>query len=367
MSSTANKLVQPADIQATLNKIWESLETKSVARASLFNLIFFTQKNSRTPYFQKIASKVVEKFPSRVIFISVDKNAKEDFLKTEVSILSSSKGEFDVACDYIQFEAAGASQARIPFIVLPHILPDLPVYLVLAEDPSKEDPLTLQLEQFAQRLIFDSESTDNLPRFASSILKHYELSHTDIADLNWARTESWRDLMSMIFYSPQRLQQIQRAKSLNITFNAHESQFFCHTRIQAIYVSTWLACQLGWKFLNLRFDKDLLIFNYQTPASNVEITLAASDIATLPPGLILDLELTTLDSQKFSFNRNREQIHQITIQISDATMCALPAHYFSTKVESGHSLVKEIGHRGTSSHYLKVLQQITQMQMLGIC
>ena len=95
------QLVSPADIQSALNKIWESLETKNVTRACLFNLIFYTEKNNRSAYMQQIAQKVVEKFPSRVIFISFDKNSAENALKTEVSILSSSKGEFDVACDYI--------------------------------------------------------------------------------------------------------------------------------------------------------------------------------------------------------------------------------------------------------------------------
>ena len=88
--TTSLHQVTPADIQSELNRIWESLETKNVARACLFNLIFYTQKNQRAAYIQKIAQKVVEKFPSRVIFVSVDKESKENFLKTDVSILSSS-------------------------------------------------------------------------------------------------------------------------------------------------------------------------------------------------------------------------------------------------------------------------------------
>ena len=166
--------VSPADIQNELDRIWESLETKNVARASLFNLIFFTQNNQRSSYIQKIAQKVIEKFPSRVIFVTVDKDAKEDFLKTQVSILSSSKGEFDVACDYIQIYASGSSHERVPFVVLPHILTDLPVYLIWGEDPCQKDPLCGQLEQLANRLIVDSEATSNLPKFASTLLEHYD-------------------------------------------------------------------------------------------------------------------------------------------------------------------------------------------------
>src|SRR5690242_10406008 len=97
--------VTPAAIQDKLNAIWESLETAQTTRASLFNLIFYSKKNARTPYVQKLAEKIVEKFPSRVIFITADDASVEDSLKTGVSILSAKQGECDVACDYIQIDA----------------------------------------------------------------------------------------------------------------------------------------------------------------------------------------------------------------------------------------------------------------------
>ena len=38
------QIVSPSEINAELNKIWESLEGSNKMRASLFNLIFFTKK-----------------------------------------------------------------------------------------------------------------------------------------------------------------------------------------------------------------------------------------------------------------------------------------------------------------------------------
>ncbi len=359
--------VSPADIQDTLNKIWESLETTNLTRASLFNLIFYSKKNTRTAYVQKLAQKVIEKFPSRVIFIAVDKQSKEDFLKTEVSILSSSRGEFDVACDYIQIEAGGASQSRVPFVVLPHILPDLPVYLAWAEDPSEEDPLFSQLNTFASRLIYDSETTDNLPRFCKSILQHFETTNTDIADLNWARIESWRDMISMAFYSEENLERMEHAKEISLTFNAQESQFFCHTRIQSIYLQAWIACQLNWEFKGARLEKEQMLFSYMSKYSPVEVRLTPMMNAKLPPGLILTFDITTLDQHTFSFSRDLEQIHRITLNSFDSKKCDLPATYILQNAESGHSLVKEVTHRGTSKHFLKVLKLLKNIESVGIC
>jgi glucose-6-phosphate dehydrogenase assembly protein OpcA len=367
LMATTSHPVAPEQIQNELNRIWESLETTNVARACLFNLIFYTQQNHRTAYIQRLAQKVVEKFPSRVIFVIVDKAAKEDALKTEVSILSSSKGEFDVACDYIQINAGGKSYDRVPFVVLPHILPDLPVYMVLAEDPSKDDPLSSQLEQFANRLIFDSESADNLARFASSILAHQAKSNCDIADLNWARMESSRELCSMVFHTAEKLKQIERSKKITITYNSQETHFFCHTKIQAVYLQAWLACQLGWQFVSARKDKDALLFNYKGTAGPIEILLSSAQITTQPPGLILSMDIETLDGEHYSFIRHKELLHQFTYQHSTPDICELPCQYIFTKAESGHSLVKEICRRGTSDHFSKVLNFVKNMDTQGLC
>ncbi len=363
----AARPVAPADIQSALDKIWESLETTTTTRAGLFNLIFYTQKNSRIPYIQKLAQRVVEKFPSRVIFVTADKQSKEDFLKTEVSILASSKGEFDVACDYIQIEAGGASLEKIPFVVLPHILPDLPIYLLMAEDPSKEDPLFNQIEQFANRVIFDSETTENLPLFAASVLQHQKKSQVDIADLNWARIESWREMLTMVFYSADRLKQIERVQKIDITYNSQETPFFCHTKIQAFYLQAWLACQLGWKFQSIRKQDMTIFLSYQTAAAPIEIALTSVQYTALPPGIVLSFDLHTSQNEHFAFQRNHEALHQISFQYSTQTECSLPYQYIFPRAEAGHSLVKEITHRGTSQHFARVLNLIKTMETRSTC
>lgn len=365
--TTAPLLVSPGDIQNALNRIWESLETTSTTRACLFNLIFYTQKNHRSAYIHRIAQKVVEKFPSRVIFLSVDSEVKDPYLHTEVSILKSSAGEFDVACDYIQIDAGGSFRERVPFVVLPHMIPDLPVYLVWAEDPSQEDLLNQALAPFASRLIFDSEDADNLVHFASSVLNQQAKFHCEIADLNWARIESWRDMFMMAFYAPEKLKQIQSSKNITISYNAQETPFFCHTKIQAVYLQAWLACQLGWTFQSVKNEQNHLLFSYKTESGSVAISIDPAQHATLPPGLILSVNILTASEETFSFCRHLELLHQITYQRSTPNQCDLPCHYIFAKAESGHSLVKEICHRGTSQHYLKVLNLIQKMEGLKQC
>ena len=340
-------LMDVANISSELARISDSLPGSNKMRASLFNLILFTQKNERAAYIRTIAQKVIERFPSRVIFITVDKSNKENTLKASASVMSGAKGEFDIVCDLIEFEATAISQERIPFLILPHLIPDLPVYLVWAEDPIKENPLSYQLEKLATRLIFDSESTDDLAQFAASLIHHKNESNCDIADLNWARTENWRELIALTFHSPERLQQLKKAKTIKIIYNSKESPFFCHTKIQAIYLQGWIASQLEWPLKTIEGNS----FHY----ANTTVELLPEINTALPPGAIISIDILTEDGDHFSFCRNKNIPEQILMISCDLEKCEIPSRYLFNKSQSGLSLVNEICQSGTSAHYLKLL------------
>ena len=163
---TVQQIVAPERIETELIKIWEELAKENKMRASLFNLIVFNRLSARTDYIRSIVQKVVEKFPCRTLFVSQDPDAKQTYLKTAVSVVIPKAEESTVACDQIDIGVAGSELERVPFLLLPHILPDLPIYLLWAEDPSQPHPLFSPLIRLATRIIFDSESADNLLSFS---------------------------------------------------------------------------------------------------------------------------------------------------------------------------------------------------------
>ena len=360
------QLIEPSQIQSELTRIWENLEGANKTRACLFNLIIYAEKDRREAYLHTIAQKVIDKFPSRVIYISADKASKEDFLKTSVSVLFAGKKECDVACDLIHIDVAGFKQMRVPFLILPHILPDLPVYLVWAEDPANENLIFTQIENLATRLIFDSESTDNLPRFAETLLK-YQADQVDIADLNWARMESWRQLFSASFHSDETLAQLKRAQKIQIHYNASETPFFCHTRIQAIYLQAWLACQLDWEPFSVRPEKEKILFSYRYKNQTIDVELTPSNHPELAAGTLVSVDLETTQGEHFAFTRNPEAPNHIIINTSCQDKCTLPVQFIFAKAQSGQSLVKEICHKGINAHYISVLKLIGKMKELALC
>ncbi len=361
-----SKVVDPSQIQAELHNIWESFNATNTTRACLFNLIFYTQKDHRYAYIQKLADALVHKFPARVIFILHDPKGA-DKLTTSVSILSTVQGEFDVACDVIQIEASGKAEAKIPFLILPHILPDLPVYLIFGEDPSCKEPLFQALGKFANRMIFDSETAENLNSFAGSVLDKHTSYHVDIADLNWARLDTWRDILAATFHSPEKLEKLKAATKITLKYNAQATPFFCHTKIQALYLQAWLASRLDWVFKKIQTNSQDLVFSYQTPQGELICQLIPETITTLPPGLILSVDIKTQDLSHFAFMTNPEAIQEVILHTSTPGSCELPCQFLFSKAALRHSLVNEIYHQGTSQHFLKMLEYVQKMEIPTLC
>lgn len=364
---SASHIIPPSQIQIELDSLWNSLENKNKMRASLFNLIFYTKKTPRDEYIRKIAHKLIEKFPARIFFISSEAQASTDYLKTAVAVMSTEQGEYDITCDFIEISVGGKGEQRVPFIILPHIIPDLPVFLVWAEDPTLDNPLCLQLQKFATRIIFDSETTEDLTKFSQAASRILQSSQCEIADLNWARLESWRDLICDTFADPDRLEQLKQTESMTITFNAQETPFFCHTKIQSIYLQAWLASRLKWIPKTVDSTASSHCFHYEFEGREIKAIIQNERYSSLPPGLILSLDLQTKGKDRFIFKRDLQNSHQISLEYSNNQACKLPTKFMIAKGESGQSLIKEICHKGTSQHYLEVLDLISKWNKPSLC
>ena len=352
-------LVPPQNIRSKLDDLWNSQETKYKMRASLFNLLFFMQKSPREDYVRKIASKLIEKFPARLFFICMDPALPEGGLTTSVSVMAAMQGDLAITCDLIEIHTGPKDKHRIPFLLLPHIIPDLPTFLIWPEDPSTESELRGELESFVSRIIFDSESAEDLLGFARSVLSLHTTFNGDLADLNWARLESWRALISSVFANEEALQNIQKISSLEITFNAQETPSFCHTKIQSIYLQAWIASRLKWQ-KSSSAHADPFSFTYQNAHGKIEVKLSPVKESSLPPGMILSLAMRTTEEDSYLFARKKEAPHQISFEHATPNLCSIPIRLQEAKGESGHSLITEICQKGTSEHYIQMLSCIVK-------
>jgi len=234
-------------------------------------------------------------------------------------------------------------------------LPDLPVYLLWEEKLDFSHHLFNQFEKWATKIIFDSELADHLPNFANTLLARQERARWKIADLNWARIESWRELFSSTFDSEERLHLLQRAKKINLIFNAYETEFLYHTQTQAFYLQAWLATRLDWVFTS---SKELC-FEYQ----NVIVELLPKVEKNLPVGTVISVEIFTEGKAYFLFVRDFLHPDQVKTILCDDEKCEILSKYIFNKVQAGLSLVNEIYHTGSSFHFKEVLKFFSSLQV----
>jgi glucose-6-phosphate dehydrogenase assembly protein OpcA len=359
------QIVEPSEIEPQLFSLWEKLAKENKTRASLFNLIVFNRLSARTDYIRSIVEKVVEQFPCRTLFISYDPDAVHPYLKTAISVVTPKGAESGVACDQIDIGVGGPDLERVPFLLLPHLIPDLPVYLLWTEDPSTQIPLFAPLSQLATRIIFDSESADNLFAFAKTLLNLRAKTGIDIADLNWARTEGWRDLVASLFDSQERLSDLTNLSLVKFTYNSRETEFFCHLKIQAMYLTSWLSKRLHWKFQKAtrRKNNQELYFQFD----QIDVCIGSEHWEKLGPGTVISANFQTQNGHLFEAGRIPDRYHHVKICISTQERCELPYQFVLGQTATGQSLVKEICTKGTSLHYLEMLQELTILDQDKLC
>lgn len=357
---TDKQVVEFDQIETSLQKILEDLQGKNKMRACLFNMVIYAQKDRRAAYLHKVAQKIIEKFPSRIIFVTEHLKSKESFVEAKVSALTANEGDSSIICDLIEIDVSADNRKRIPFTILPHLLPDLPLYIMWGDDPTKQDPLSFNLEKYATRTIFDSETADELIPYAEAIFTHHDKTQTDVADLNWARTDCWRNLFTSIFYSQELITKLAQSKEILLTYNSLESPFFSHTKTQSIFFAYWLASCLNWKIESVKEKGENLTLVFSNDQIEIPIYIKPSKVENLKPGRIVLIEVLLNDTDKYVFKRKHDYPHHIIIETCQKDVCSLSAQHIFEREESGQSLVNEICHEGTSQHYLNMLSLISK-------
>lgn len=353
-------IVDPAAIEEQLQATWVQLGQEKKVRASTFNLVVFAKQCPRIAYYRTVMQKMIQKFPCRILFIT-EENTPAPFLQTAISVLNLEDSP-GAACEQIDIAASPSSMQQVPFLILPHFLPDLPIYLLWTVNPKEEHPLFASLAKWANRVIFDSESADNLQAFAEKLLSLKEEKRAralQLADLNWARTEPWRNLLAALFDTPKRVRSLYEISHIDLSYNSKETPFFTHITVQSLYLVCWLSSSLGWTFISQKDGKYLF---QNKEKKEVAVQLSSRTEEDQKPGAILSCKIKTGDGLEIDAYRAPGQNQRLQIQIASSERCDLPYSFPLGEIQLGQSLVKEIYTQTTSSHFLNTLSQLIQMR-----
>lgn len=347
-----------SDVAKELDLLWETVADPNKIKASLFNLIVFSETSCRTSYLKEFVKSVVASLPCRILFVEGNELAPANTLRTCVSTETTTKGDVTIHCDKITLETSHDRLKEVPFMILPHILGDLPVYLLWGQDPSTDSAIYPHLEKFADRLIFDSEAIDNLPAFAERLLS---MGHKDFIDMNWARLSGWRNLLAQSFNSKKDLSELSQAQTVQITFNSRITSCFFHNEFQAMYLQAWLATLLNWKDPSVKREGYSTTITYRsTPKEKVTVAISSRQEPTLPPGVILNVEVSSHGNYLWSFGCECLK-GRVLIKSSSPELCALPYTVPLFLAEEGLHFMRELFYEPPSQHYLKMLETLTHL------
>lgn len=350
--------IQLIDLNKELASLWKEEKGQKKTRASLFNLILYVQKTERTEFYQHLIKSVVSKFPCRVMFILCDENSAEPYLRTSVSSETLGAGENQVFCEIIQVEVAGSLNERVPFILLPHILPDLPVYLLWTQDPTTESTVLPYLEPFADRVIFDSESATDLQSYCRSVLSLIRRFHCATSDVHWSALSGWRTIFSQTFNDPEAVLSLAQSKMIRIHYNSRQGKYLKHTYIKAAYLQGWLASRLSWKFESIETHEGNIRLMYRRPLQEVIFLLVPHEVPSLFPGAILSVDLESVKNKGHYFFKRDENSNQVTMQYSEEELCHLPYSYRLTGNSESQEIVEEIFDPSGGKHYRDMLDML---------
>ncbi len=345
--------IHPSEVENALAKIWTALQGTGKMRSCLFNLIVYAHQNDRIEYIDATIKKTIEKFPARIIKVILDKKCKKA-PQTKVAALSTKNSP--IFCDVIEISLHPDTINTVALRVLPFLLPDLPLYLLYSEDLEKTNPFFPHLKRYITRIIFDSELTNDLGQFAKIALKQY--APCDIADLNWGRISSWRELMASLFHNARELAHLKKTKQITLSYNARQTSYVSHTQTQAFFLQFFLATQLKWKLENHTKTRSSVTFHYKGNQKPITVTLTQDTHKQLRPGGILSMHITTTDDKEYQLTRDAKNPYLITVTKKNPQFCCLPSTFLLEKEESGQSLIKELCHNGTSLHFLTLLKKL---------
>lgn len=340
--------IQLINIDDELKKLWDEEKGKNRIRACFFNLVIYAEKKRQDEY-QKLIESVISKFPCRVILISVDKVGGV-YLNANVKTVAVTE---EIFCEIIEIDVGGECEKRIPFLVIPHILPDLPLHLLWSVDPSTEKTLLPSLEPYATRIIIDSTHTPNIQNYCKDVLEIIKTVQCNIGDLNWSSLRSLRSLFRSTFDTYENYLKLVNTKLLKIHYTEKNE-------VRAAYFQGWLASQLNWQFKNFERVEGNIRLSYARPTHEIVVLLVPEKTTdSYPEGVLTSIELeSSLDKVCLSMKREKNRVF---VQYSDKDKCDLPYCTFLKGMKEGEEIIQEIFYTTGGTHYKNTLSFLSQI------
>lgn len=352
-----NGSLQVIDIEKELKKLWDENEHEKKVKACLFTLIVYVREGQRGDTIRQITQSIIQEFPCRMISI-FERSSLKDHLSTEVSQYTSLEGGVLIASDQISITASPNYLERIPFIVTPEIVPDLPVYIIWGAD-LQNCPLLKAFEKLATKIIFDADCSPPLPSYSKTIYEKIGKVPYELQDFHWALSGGWRECLFQGFNNEEGVRFLGSIESVHIVFNDIETNTGLLNDTLAWYVQAWLASSLNWKLKSCRFSERKAEYTSLAGPINVELNSARSN--NFFQSAILSIEIKNRTGDTYAFMRHPDR-DKVILHVTRKNICDLPALFPFPDLQRGFNFMRELFFFVESDHYAKTLKCLSELK-----
>lgn len=275
--------VDVAGIERQLHELWQLASESDggqITRASLFNLVAYTETDTGRDHASEVISELTSRHPCRAIVLLANADEPVDELSASITAhchLAGGGGK-QVCCEQISIRASGKSVAHVGAAVLPLLESDLPTVVWWQGNFLLRPDSLKRLSTVADRIFFDTSLWPDARQHLAALSRTMEaLRGTSFADLSWTRLGLWRRLTAEAFDEPHCQTMLPAIRSVEILHGCGPG-----AQLRALLLASWFAAQVGWTpaethdrlHLSCRQDDDATsvgILSVSLKGENVEV------------------------------------------------------------------------------------------------
>ncbi len=296
-------------------------EHSALARAALWNIVFPAHGAESLRWTRELVDEMAPSVPARVIVLCRDADDEasgagdDDTPRAAIgsNVVSRPSGARTVYSEEIILTGRRAAEDHFGALVRALQIPSLPTAVFWIDSTLTETLLTRELMPVSERLIVDTgrcrAATD-----LRSIERIVDQCRTDVADLGWARLDSFRLLFAGLFDPPVGGGPLMTAARVSIRHRPHNLS-------SALMLTAWLAGQLGWQAMSgttRRQGQRQLRFRRgdggdASPQVMVELLPSEGECGTSG---IVSMELQAVDGARYVVARTADNHARLEIPIA---------------------------------------------------
>jgi len=222
-------------VEAELGRLWDTPDEatgQAKVRASMMNLVVVSSP-AETEALETSTDDLTQTHPGRVFLLSVDGRIEPWDLRASISAVCRADGGSLLCSDRVEIAFGAMVVARAGSVVSALALPEVPT--IVESGAGAPPSLVDALAKGADRLIVDSAHTS-----WKRVAELARATPAALADRNFVRAYTWRDLVARFFDDAPRATRAIRRVEITRTGAGRQEP--------AAQLIGWLASRLGWTF-----------------------------------------------------------------------------------------------------------------------